>query len=548
MLRILLVLLHVAVCAFCYWRLVPRLSTTAKRLTTFMLAAHLVVTVMAIEFRPITTWEGWLWDLDTEHNIASTLASTQLAMVGGAALLTSWLARARPRWQRLYLIGIANIFFLFATEEYYSFRGRLDTWLLPYLLLGACMSCSILVAAARAPRQERVWHICLLAGLAISALGSTVVEELRFWKTCQTLGLFFLGQCRIYAIEESLEFLGIWMALIAIFGLFDAVSPRPQPRARRLLYFMPVLWILICPQWIVFIKLEGLLTAQPASVLFESEAIQDPLHLYGYRLGFTEGSAAFTLYATASRRAYSRLGLSVHLVDQATGASIANINQPWGQSVGYFVGPGDRRIYRKSSAVEIPRTAPPNRALWLVLTIWHKIDERHVFDTVVASDHRLLGDSQVVLGEFVIPAASPARFSSAPAAVFDNGLRVAAIDALAPAQAGQILILTFTWQSDTNGHPDYAQFLHFVHAESGEQWGFDQQPLGPRLPTRLWYSGLADSETWEIPLPADLAPGRYQLYTGLYRRGNLERVGASDANGTPFDDMRVPLGVLVIEA
>ena len=91
------------------------------------------------------------------------------------------------------------------------------------------------------------------------------------------------------------------------------------------------------------------------------------------------------------------------------------------------------------------------------------------------------------------------------------------------------------------------QFLHFVNEENGTLWNHDQQPLGSRLPTRLWYRGLADTETWQVPVPADLEPGKYRVFTGLYRAGDQQRVPAVDADGTPFVDARVPLGVLTIE-
>ncbi len=71
-------------------------------------------------------------------------------------------------------------------------------------------------------------------------------------------------------------------------------------------------------------------------------------------------------------------------------------------------------------------------------------------------------------------------------------------------------------------------------------------PLGPRLPTRLWYSGLADAETWQVALPADLAPGRYAVYTGLYRTNDQVRLQASDAEGIPYVDARAPLGDLIV--
>ena len=86
-----------------------------------------------------------------------------------------------------------------------------------------------------------------------------------------------------------------------------------------------------------------------------------------------------------------------------------------------------------------------------------------------------------------------------------------------------------------------------MREESGEWWGYDQPPLGGRLPTRLWYSGLAESETWAVPAPEDLASGRYAVYTGLYRRRDLRRIPARDAAGHAWRDARVLLGHLRLE-
>ena len=86
-----------------------------------------------------------------------------------------------------------------------------------------------------------------------------------------------------------------------------------------------------------------------------------------------------------------------------------------------------------------------------------------------------------------------------------------------------------------------------VHEESGEWWVYDQQPLGDRLPTRLWYEGLADSETWNVPLPVDLVPGRYSVFTGLYRVRDRERVPVHDGEGMYWLDARVSLGSLIID-
>ena len=109
-------------------------------------------------------------------------------------------------------------------------------------------------------------------------------------------------------------------------------------------------------------------------------------------------------------------------------------------------------------------------------------------------------------------------------ATFDNGFILQSFELPARTQAGATLEISFTWQSDVAGTEDHVQFLHLGHEESGEWWVYDQQPLEARLPTRLWYSGLVDSEVWQVPLPADLAPGRYHVFTGLYRISDQERV------------------------
>ncbi len=171
--------------------------------------------------------------------------------------------------------------------------------------------------------------------------------------------------------------------------------------------------------------------------------------------------------------------------------------------------------FNLSIAVDFPAEAPANRALWIVLTVWREIEGEFEEQHVLAGDLQLLDETQVVLGELVIPAdtiPSPRNLLAA----FDNGLALSAVELPLSAQSGETLPVSFSWRSDKDGHEDLTQFLHFVREQSGEWWGYDQPPLGKRLPTRLWYSGLAESETWQAPLPDDLGPGRYAVYTGLY--------------------------------
>ena len=241
------------------------------------------------------------------------------------------------------------------------------------------------------------------------------------------------------------------------------------------------------------------------------------------------------------------LGFSIHLVDQETSQSVASLDKraSCGHNIS-FSGPDDRPIYQNTMNLGFPSQAPTNRGLWIVLSAWRALGDGFAPYPIVSSDHQLLSDTQLVLGELVIPGDSDAD-STQRLALFDRGLALDVVELPAKAHAGDTLSIPFSWRAETDGHEDYTQFLHFVHEESGEQWGYDQQPLGTRLPTRLWYSGLADTEIWQVPIPADLAPGEYQVFTGLYNSSNLERLPARDAGGKPFADARVPLGSFTIE-
>ena len=66
-----------------------------------------------------------------------------------------------------------------------------------------------------------------------------------------------------------------------------------------------------------------------------------------------------------------------------------------------------------------------------------------------------------------------------------------------------------------------------------------------KLPV-MWYEGLRDTEIWQVALPAELAPGRYAIYTGLYRLSDLARLPVQDSAGMMVADARALLGHLTI--
>ena len=524
----------------CYWRLIPKLAAPYARVASAMLAGQIIVIILSIGIRPTSEFETWLWNLDQEWNIPSTLASTQLALVASIALLTAWLAKAQPALQRLYLGGIGLVFLFLAWDEYFTFHEHIANWERHYAALGTMLVMATAIVAFRSPRYPKIWHLCLLTGLVVSAMGGILLNGLQ--PICDSLGFLPLYGCLWpYNYEESLEFLGIWLVLVAVLGHFSHTIPNPKPRILLTFYLLPAFWVFLLIHNAFIPKLELRIFAQPATVQFESE-----VNLHGYRIDNQDGAFAIRLYPSAERGDFIGKGFSVHLVDHVNGDSVASHDRHVSRQVGLLFAPGYTHTYRQFMKIEIPPQTPVNRAYWVTLSLWKNSGGDYARRRVLASDLELLSETQVILGEVVIPAESAAA-PTVPLAVFNNGFSLAAVDLPKSASPGDTLSMSFTWRSDVDSQEDHVQFLHLGREESGEWFVYDQQPLGRRLPSRLWYSGLADSETWSVPLPADLAPGRYAVFTGLYRARDQERVPAAAVDGEPWLDARVPLGTLIIE-
>ena len=225
--RIFVFLLYVPIILISYWKLIPRLSPTAKRIASAFLAAQILVTVLSLEIRPSWNFGTWILAFTEEWNIPSTLASTQLALVGSIALMTAWLAKAQPTWQRLYLVGIGLVFLFLAQDEYFKIHEGIQNWERYYAVGGVLVAAATAIVAARAPQRTRIWHLCLPTGLAISAAGAIGFELPP--PACGSLGFLRLDKCLYFFwFEETLEFLGIWVTLLAILGQFSDTAPPPR--------------------------------------------------------------------------------------------------------------------------------------------------------------------------------------------------------------------------------------------------------------------------------------------------------------------------------
>ncbi|RME79137.1 MAG: hypothetical protein D6784_01210 [Chloroflexi bacterium] len=86
------------------------------------------------------------------------------------------------------------------------------------------------------------------------------------------------------------------------------------------------------------------------------------------------------------------------------------------------------------------------------------------------------------------------------------------------------LHLTLFWRPTASIDTDYTKFIHLRNADGVTVAQHDSQPLGGLYPTSRWQAGETVIDPVVIPLPPDLPPGQYRIFTGLYRLDTLERL------------------------
>ena len=348
--RIFVVALAVPVCLFAYRRLIPRLSPASKILASVALLAQGLAAGIALGLLPIQNNMYWLWDLQREYNIPSTLASTQLALVGSLALGTAWLLRARSPLQSLYLAAAGVIFLFMALDEFFALHEQIQHWKRYYLALGAMLVFAALLVAKRSPRRAWIWYFCFSFGLAIAGSGAVFIELIPV--SCGAMGIVHLEGCIDFALwEESIEFLGVWLAMLAMMGNFTDALPTPKAHIRHVMIVATVIWNLSLAVNSLIPRLESQLLAQPAAIEYEMS-----VRLRGYHIDSAAGQVR--LYIASKRGKLEGLGYTVDLRDPDSGEALASHSQRAAPHSRYWMlKPGAALLYPQWSQLE--RTSPP---------------------------------------------------------------------------------------------------------------------------------------------------------------------------------------------
>ena len=398
LIRLSVFVLYALVGVVCWRKFFPRLSPMARRLASILFVAQLFVIAMALRDEPASLLDRWLWDVHEEGNIPTMLASAQLALAAGAALLRAWLARARPTGERAYFLALGAVLAFVARDEYISLHEQIDNWERYYIAVGLALAAATGLVAGRAPRQQRVEYVCLLTGLGMSAVGAIAFEANPLF--CDRWDFLPLDGC-VWAAhyEESLELLGIWLALIGLLSLLSAQPGAAHAHIRLSLFALPPLWILLLLSNAWLPRLELALLAQPADASYESG-----LRLLGYRVEGGKDGVAVWLYVGAQSQDYYGVGYSIQLVDRVSDAVYASAHAQADAPVGFLITPDYNHIYRQGLNVSLPRDIATDGTVLVALRLWRERDGERIDQEAVASDLELLDDSQVALRELVLSA------------------------------------------------------------------------------------------------------------------------------------------------
>jgi len=112
---------------------------------------------------------------------------------------------------------------------------------------------------------------------------------------------------------------------------------------------------------------------------------------------------------------------------------------------------------------------------------------------------------------------------------------------------GDIFRLDLFWQAKQVVEKDHTVFLHLLDSDGNLVSQWDEQPWKGDYPTSLWDAGETVRDPRYLPIPENLAMGRYRLYVGMYLLETLERLPVIDQGGNRLLNDAIPLVEITVE-
>jgi hypothetical protein len=118
----------------------------------------------------------------------------------------------------------------------------------------------------------------------------------------------------------------------------------------------------------------------------------------------------------------------------------------------------------------------------------------------------------------IVPVAPP------PLTVFGGQIALQRASIPPVATAGSDLAVQLRWQALTAPKGSYTVFVHLGPLDQQPLAQHDQQPLAGKLPTTEWVPGEVIDDVVDVPLPAGLPAGSYDVSVGLYQSSGGARL------------------------
>jgi hypothetical protein len=117
---------------------------------------------------------------------------------------------------------------------------------------------------------------------------------------------------------------------------------------------------------------------------------------------------------------------------------------------------------------------------------------------------------------------------------FDNQIKLTGVRNRANTyRPGDALTLDLFWRALQKPNADYTVFMHLRRASDGGQIAaFDSTPVNGTSPTSSWSAGQSITDTRAVQIPADAAPGEYDVIIGWYLYPSFERLTLDGSGAT----------------
>ncbi len=374
-----------------------------------------------------------------------------------------------------------------------------------------------------------------------------VVLSLLWWGMVLALLLYWMRQVEAPHGRLLFPALGAWAALIAL-GLEKA------PKVRVVLLGTMASLMALAP------GARLLATFAPPRLLTEEAALHrvntvtkwhygDEAQLLGFSLpsqGFRPGEEVrLRLCWEALRPMTENYTLFVHVLGPRDGIIAAR--HTWPGNGRYPTSLWEvERPFCDDLYLRLPQEMDAPMRYWVEVGLFEQENGRRL------EAHRLDGSpiTPPIIGPLIV---RPSQELSPPAHTLEavqlgDAIALRGYDSSATAKAGASITVTLHWEALAPPGEELTAFVHLWR--EGDPYPLAQDDAPPRggwFPTSLWERGDRIPDTHVLRVPADLPPGRYPLWAGLYRSENGQRLPARQGGeALPYD--LVPLGEIEIEA